>query len=338
MKPRKSRMSCMNVTQFVIVLVVFVSVCSCKKSDEAPLPPNLDVKQEMRDLVQDISAYAKGINSNFVIIPQNGVEIVSTTGDDTGSPDMDYISAIDGIGQEDLFYGYDTDDQATPSAANDWIRFFLDLAKNSGSVRIMVTDYCSTQSKMENSYSENSAHGYLSFAADQRELDNIPTYPAPIYNENADVITNLQSARNFLYLIAPDNQYATKQEFVDAVKDTNYDYIIMDFYYNGEAFSTTQIEELKQKANGGRRLLICYMSIGEAEDYRYYWKSTWTVGNPSFIEKENPNWQGNYVVRYWDQDWQDVIFGNDISYLRNIIDAGFDGVYLDVIDAFEHFE
>ena len=324
----------------VIFLVALISFSSCKKDDETtePTPSDKDYKQEMRNFVQEISAYAKGINPNFVIIPQNGAEIVSTTGDDTGSPEMTYINAIDGIGQEDLFYGYNADDQATPTEDNEWIRTFLDMAKNNETVKIMVTDYCSTQSKMDNSYSENNAKDYLSFAADHRELDNVPTYPAQIYNENADVITNLQDAKNFLYLITPDNEFSTKQEFVNAVKNTNYDYIIMDFFYNGEEFTATQIEELKQKANGGKRLLICYMSIGEAENYRYYWQTDWAVGNPSFIEKEDPNWQGNFYVKYWETEWKNIIYGNDSSYLKKILDADFDGVYLDIIDAFEQFE
>jgi len=324
----------------VMFLVALISFSSCKKDDEntETTPSDKDYKQEMRNFVQDISVYAKGINPNFAIIPQNGADLVSTTGDETAPPEMNYINAIDGIGQEDLFYGYNGDDQATPTADNEWLSSFLDMAKNNGTVKIMVTDYCSTHSKMDNSYSENNSKGYISFAANHRELDNIPTHPTQIYNENSDVITYLQDAKNFLYLISPDNEYPSKQAFVDAVKTTNYDFIIMDFFYNEEEFTEAQIEELKQKANGGTRLLICYMSIGEAEDYRYYWQSNWTVGNPSFIEKENPNWQGNYIVRYWEPEWQNIIFGNDNSYLKNILDAGFDGVYLDIIDAFEQFE
>lgn len=322
----------------VILSLVLVSFTTCRKDNKNPSPSGMDYKQEMRDFVQDISTYSKGINPNFAIIPQNGAELISTTGDNEGSPEMNYINAIDGIGQESLNHGYDADDQATPSQENEWMRIFLDMAKNNGTVQIMVIDYCSTQSKMDNSYSVNHTNNYISFAADHRELDNIPNYPSPIYNENSDTITSLYQAKNFLHLINPDNLYTNKQDFVDAVKNTNYDCIIMDFFYNGEEFTATQIEELKQKANGGKRLLICYMSIGEAENYRYYWQSNWTIGNPSFIEKENPNWQGNYVVRYWETEWQHIIFGNDNSYLKKILDAGFNGVYLDIIDAFEQFE
>ena len=85
-------------------------------------------------------------------------------------------------------------------------------------------------------------------------------------------------------------------------------------------------------------MIISYMSIGEAEDYRFYWQSDWEVGNPVWLDAENPNWKGNYKVRYWDKNWQAIIYGSDGAYLDKIISKGFDGVYLDIIDAFEYFE
>ncbi len=322
----------------IIILVTSIGFLSCETDDISTLPSGLDYKQEMRDFVQEISAYAKAINPDFAVIPQNGSELVSTTGDDEGNADVNYIRAIDGIGQESLNYGYDADDEATPNDEKVWLRTFLNMAKDNGQVKIMVTDYCSTPSKMNTSYAENKANNYISFAADHRALDNIPDFPNPIYNENANIISSLQDAQNFLYLINPDNLFDNKQDFVDAIKNTNYDFVIMDLFFNGDEFTANQIEDLKQKANGGKRLLICYMSIGQAEDYRYYWQSNWQVGKPSFIDKEDPNWPGNYFVRYWDREWQHIIFGNDQSYLKKIVDAGFDGVYLDIIDAFEQYE
>ncbi|MBQ5572035.1 MAG: endo alpha-1,4 polygalactosaminidase, partial [Bacteroidales bacterium] len=83
-----------------------------------------------------------------------------------------------------------------------------------------------------------------------------------------------------------------------------------------------------------KRMVIAYMSIGEAEDYRYYWQAEWKRGNPSWLDKENPKWKGNYKVKYWKSEWQEIIF----DYLSRITNAGFDGVYLDIIDAFEYYE
>ena len=49
---------------------------------------------------------------------------------------------------------------------------------------------------------------------------------------------------------------------------------------------------------------------------------------------ENHEWKGNFRVRYWRKDWQTIIF----SYLEIIINQGFDGVYLDIVDGYEFFE
>ena len=136
-----------------------------------------------------------------------------------------------------------------------------------------------------------------------------------------------------LYLINPEN-FQTKHDFIEAVCATNYDLIIMDLFIECNEFSSDEIELLHQKANGGRRLVIAYMSIGEAEDYRYYWDKSWKRGNPSWLDKENPKWKGNYKVKYWNPEWQAIIF----DYLSRIINAGFDGAYLDIIDAFEYYE
>ncbi len=112
----------------------------------------------------------------------------------------------------------------------------------------------------------------------------------------------------------------------------------MDCFFNDELFTLGEIEQLHQKANGGSRLLVSYMSIGEAEDYRYYWQTEWSSNPPSWLAGENPDWAGNYKVKYWEPNWQGIIYGNGESYLKKIIDSGFDGVYLDIIDAFEYFE
>lgn len=310
---------------------------SCSKDEDEDDDSGMNYKQEMRDFVIGISEYAKNSNSDFVIIPQNGIEIVTDDGEKDGTPNAAYLNAIDGHGQEDLFYGYDDDDQLTPSEDNTYLRDYLDISKNAGNT-ILVTDYCSTLSKMEDSYSKNNTAHYVSFAANQRELNNIPTYPNPIYSENDDVIGSLSEAKNFLYLINPEN-FTTKSDFINAITATNYDLLIMDlFFHDDTEFTVAEIDQLKNKANGGKRLVVSYMSIGEAEDYRYYWQDSWKTSKPSWMDAENPEWPGNYKVKYWEQEWQDVVFGNNTSYLKKILDANFDGVYLDIIEAFEYYE
>lgn len=47
---------------------------------------------------------------------------------------------------------------------------------------------------------------------------------------------------------------------------------------------------------------------------------------------ENPEWKGNYKVQYWNADWKSIIFGNDNSYTKKLLNSHFDGAYLDIID------
>ena len=98
----------------------------------------------MRDLVQEVSAYAKGINPDFIIIAQNGHELLTESGDVSDNPVTNYINALDGIGQESLFYGYNEDNTATPTADQNYLSGFLDLAENNG-VGVLTTDYCRDQ-------------------------------------------------------------------------------------------------------------------------------------------------------------------------------------------------
>ncbi len=127
-----------------------------------------------------------------------------------------------------------------------------------------------------------------------------------------------------------------------AIAATRFDLAIIDYSIDGSEagrFSSEQIASLK---NGEKpKRVLAYLSAGEAEDYRFYWQKAWDADHdgkpdraaPAWLEKVNPEWKGNYEVRYWDPAWQAIV----MQYLDKVIDAGFDGVYLDVIDAFEYW-
>lgn len=213
---------------------------------------------------------------------------------------------------------------------------YLDICENNN-VKFLTTDYCWTESKMDDSYSQNELKGYISFAAPDRELNVLPDYPLQIFNVNNQDIATLADAKIFLYLLSPEN-HTTKQYFLNAVSRTNYDVLIIDCFFNEEILTFNDVAQLKTKLYGGVRLVISYMSIGETEDCRYYWESVWDNTFPDWIEAENPDWNGNYKVKYWEIEWQNVIFGSSNAYLKKILDVGFDGVYLDTVDTFEYFE
>ena len=297
--------------------------------------PQVNYRQEMRNFVEGISEYSKNKNSDFIIVTQNGIELITKDGEPDGELATEYINALDGIGQEELFYGYDDDNKPTPRKVSDYLNGFLQRVKNEGK-KVLVVDYCRDEKKVDDSYQKNYSLGYISTAT-CRELNCIPEYPLKPYNENADDINSLNDAENFLYLINPE-KFDTKEDFIQTLENTNYDILIIDAFFNDELLSSNDVNRLKVKANGGKRLVISYMSVGEAEDYRYYWKDEWKKNPPEWLDEENPDWKGNYKVKYWIKSWQKIIYGNDDSYLDKILSVGFDGVYLDIIDAFEYFE
>lgn len=99
-------------------------------------------------------------------------------------------------------------------------------------------------------------------------------------------------------------------------------------------FTKEQIEELKIKHNGGKRLVIAYLSIGEAENYRFYWKKKWNKKKPNWIVKENENWEGNCIVKYWSPEWKSIIK----EYQKKLDEIGVDGYLLDTVDTYQYFE
>ncbi|HRN98953.1 MAG TPA: endo alpha-1,4 polygalactosaminidase, partial [Flavobacterium sp.] len=131
-------------------------------------------------------------------------------------------------------------------------------------------------------------------------------------------------------------EFETKEAFLKAVEATNYDLIVIDLYYDNTAFPLTayDVARLKKKANGGKRLALSYINVGAAENWRYYWQPEWKLESPAFLKKKYQGYDNEFYVQYWDGEWRDIIFGNDDSYMRKILDAGFDGAYLDNMEAY----
>ncbi len=130
-----------------------------------------------------------------------------------------------------------------------------------------------------------------------------------------------------------------------AIRAAPIDLVVIDHAPHPKAdveipFTGDEIAPLKIKPDGTRRLVLAYLSIGEAERYRYYWKPAWDAAEtrPAWLGVENRRWPGDYQVAFPAPEWQGIIFGTPGSYLDRIIAARFDGVFLDRVDAFQDVE
>ena len=129
-----------------------------------------------------------------------------------------------------------------------------------------------------------------------------------------------------------DFHYQLQDPDLQRLADSDYDLLVIDYSRDGsaeQAFTREEITALQNSGDG--KLVLAYLSIGEAEDYRKYWQSAWDDQPPAWLLQENPNWPGNYLVAYWNTDWQQIIY----AYLDRILAAGYDGVYLDTIESYQ---
>lgn len=209
--------------------------------------------------------------------------------------------------------------------------------------------------------------------ADPGAPPQVPPPPSPLR-------ALLQQARSWSYQLQNYEPAALAASTADIL-------VVDDSLGTGEGRKPSQqLRDLKRKPDGTRRIVLAYLSIGEAEEYRYYWKADWietatpdqpddaeqpppagakAKGQPAngraahssrsssaeaasppksdrwpsrtappWLADENEAWSGNFAVRYEHPDWQAIFLDGPRSYLARIVEAGFDGVYLDRVDAF----
>jgi len=89
------------------------------------------------------------------------------------------------------------------------------------------------------------------------------------------------------------------------------------------------------------RPCLAYVNVGEAEQYRPYWKAFWRAPDPGagvpdyLLAKDPEGWEGNFVVAYWDPRWQALLWGGPGAMVDEALAKGFDGIFLDWVLAYD---
>jgi len=144
---------------------------------------------------------------------------------------------------------------------------------------------------------------------------------------------------SFACVLQADALAKTKQAAVQRLAECGRDWIVLDTTFDGETpWERDDLDAVRRGLEG--RKVLAYVSIGEAEEYRPYWRKAWgghgrlSSAAPAWLGGENPKWKGNYRVKYWHAEWQQLV----LNVIDDAMTRGFDGVYLDIVDAFETFE
>ncbi len=156
----------------------------------------------------------------------------------------------------------------------------------------------------------------------------------------AGVRMALKDVRTFMYQL----QEIEKPAAVEALARSKYDLLVVEptgTIRDQKGFDTRAMVARLHAGKPGR-IVLAYVNPGQAESYRSYWKADWRAptkgakGSPDFILIPDPDgWSDNYTVAFWDPRWQAIFASGPESEVRAAMAAGFDGVYLDWIDAYD---
>jgi cysteinyl-tRNA synthetase len=125
-------------------------------------------------------------------------------------------------------------------------------------------------------------------------------------------------------------------EMVDQMADSTYDMIVLDFIPSETNNTDYPMGETIDRLHNTDhpKIVLAYIDIAEAEEYRTYWQPGWGIGDPEWIAGADPDgWDENYPVAYWYDAWREIWLGAG-GYLQSILDASFDGVYLDWVEGY----
>ena len=106
-----------------------------------------------------------------------------------------------------------------------------------------------------------------------------------------------EKTKSFAFVLQADKLASQRGEALKILRASGRDILILDAKFGGEdgsSWSKSDIAALKKAQDG--RIVLAYLSIGEAEDYRDYWDATWDAnkdgkpdaGAPAFLCGLNP--------------------------------------------------
>jgi cysteinyl-tRNA synthetase, unknown class len=132
---------------------------------------------------------------------------------------------------------------------------------------------------------------------------------------------------------------------IDRLAHSGYDMLIVDPTFNIKGTEDFDAKAMVKALHDGKpgRIVLAYMSIGEAERFRTYWGADWHVPpgtadepvRPGYLLGPDPDGDEDcFVVRYWRSRWQNLFVGKN-GLVDKLMADGFDGVYLDHIEVYD---
>jgi cysteinyl-tRNA synthetase len=164
----------------------------------------------------------------------------------------------------------------------------------------------------------------------------------PLTLNNSESVTKMQLSQVKYWAYNIQNVDTPQQR--EQLVGTHFDLYVLETVTTEKGKEDFEIAQLVQdirqyniQTRNINPIILAYVDIGQAEDWRWYWQEGWQPGNPAWIVGEDPNgWAGDYPVAYWDSAWEEIAIDGyqGQSLVQATVDAGFDGIYMDWVEAF----
>lgn len=147
---------------------------------------------------------------------------------------------------------------------------------------------------------------------------------------------------DFFWVEKGYSQDEGRKAYIEQLAASKWDVFYIDAHFSMSSLTREEVEALQRKPQGGRRLVIAYLSIGTTESYRWYADPVMvkpgtrsflrgTVENGQFIparkrfgRSDIPNWmlwaayRGQYASEstpiWWHPEWRDIIVRGGSEY------------------------
>lgn len=310
----------------------------------------VNYREQMRYNINLLANYAKVKNADFQIIVHEGEELLNKnlweydlegynnarqkkggafdptfllhgkkklSEPSIGSSPHDYVKNINGIVLNNLF------------CSN---RKHNAIAENFG-LKVTSIDECDSEESFDEAIQESLGNNHLIYGFTSRK-NLFKNTIHPIINENAKNIYKTNDANNILFIMN-DSHYKSKDAMIEDIRNANFDIIIIDpFFKHHKPFSKEEVESLKYKKNGTKRLIFAEMNISEARTDDSYWHKSWKINNPEWIKRASFVDKNGVIVEYWQDTWKKIIS----KYFKDIVDSGYDGAFLTGLENHKYFE
>lgn len=312
------------------------------QAEQLRVPPRhiSNYRKSMRDLFISLATYGKSTHKDFQILVHEGQYLLNKSLWEYDLDSYNKIRRSKKTVKDDSFLSIDIPeyDEDSPSYVSDYINVIDGIAVNNHycgqnpidsliythDLSVFALEKCDSEEALDRAIIEsfrdkNVIYPFLYTEQAFRRLNH-----QLIINETADSVLKLKDAHNIGFLLE-DSAYDESFIALNEIRNSNYDVVVVHpFFHREKPYSKEEVDAMKFKKNGGRRLILALYNISETSEEDYFWQKKWLKKLPNWIAKKSPTNIQSYIVKYWTPEWKMIAS----RYFKGIVDSGYDGVFI----------